>query len=476
MTSYEEKGYEIVARLDRIPTWALNYIFIGILGVGELFTFFDIFNINVSWVQTAVVLLHATPATASVLEGPVVLGNLIGYVIGSLILSPLSDRYGRRDMLVITMLITALGSLFNVFVANYIEILAARTITGIGIGADLAIVNTYVGEVAPVKARAKYVSMIFIFSTMGAFLGIWVGLLLTTPPAPFPYGLPIALGSSGIFATDGWRIMYGIGALLAFIGILLRFQLPESPRWLLSKGRMADAEKIVEHMEKRAESKGVKLPKPSIIPVNLSGTKPVPYSEIFKNRLYLKRFAFLLPMWFLAYSTVYSIAAGLTSLLTAEKYSVPEAGIISAMGVIGFVIVGPVATFLGDKLERKYWLGIGAILTVIGGVVVGLTPNIIVDIIASIVLFFGFNIWVPIAYTWTMESYPTRARTSGFALNDGLGHLGGGIGVVAITSLSLILPALELFGVISIFLVIAAVIAIVFGHYTTNRRLDEVSP
>jgi MFS family permease len=476
MTESELKAGEIIARMDRIPTWALNYIFLGIIGIGELFTFFDIFNINVSFVQTAVTLFHVSPSQAAPLLGPVVLGNLIGYVIGSLSLSPLSDRIGRRDMLVITMLITAIGSAFNAVAFNYLSFLAARVITGIGIGADLAIVNTYIGEVAPTKYRARYVSLVFIFSTIGAFLGIWVGLVLTTPPAPFPNGLPIALGSSGIFATAGWRIMYAIGALLAFIGIILRFNLPESPRWLISKGRLSDADKIVKKMEEKVTSKGIKLPSlPSVLPP-ITKSVSVPYSEILTNKLYLKRLAVLLPMWFLAYTTVYSIASGLTSLLTAEGYAVSEAGTISAMGVIGFILVGPIASVYGDRFSRKIWLGIGALLTVLGGIIVALTPNIVIDIIGAIVLFFGFNVWIPIAYTWTMESFPTRARTSGFALNDGLGHLGGGLGVVGVTILATILPTLELFGVIASFLVIAAIIALVLGFMTTGKRLDEISP
>ena len=121
VTEEEAKNAEIIARQDRIPIWALSYLFIGILGIGYIFIFFDIFNINVSFIQTALTLGWATSPTASAitsLEGFVVLLNLIGYVIGALILSPLSDRFGRRDMLIVTLLITGLGSIFNAFVTT----------------------------------------------------------------------------------------------------------------------------------------------------------------------------------------------------------------------------------------------------------------------------------------------------------------------------------------------------------------------
>jgi putative MFS transporter len=95
----------------------------------------------------------------------------------------------------------------------------ARVITGIGIGADLAIVNTYLGEVAPRRGRARYTAVIFTMSACGAFFGIWGGLLLTTKSEHWPLGLPFAL--AGPSFESGWRWMYGIGALMALVAILL---------------------------------------------------------------------------------------------------------------------------------------------------------------------------------------------------------------------------------------------------------------
>src|SRR6266699_1227659 len=131
------EGAHIIARQDRIPAWSFPYLFIGIIGAGFLFTFFDIFDINVSFIQTCTQIVPGcSPPTAANYLGLPVLWNLIGYVIGTLILSPLSDRFGRRDMLLVAMLVTGIGSLYTVFVADYTNFIIARTITGIGIGAD----------------------------------------------------------------------------------------------------------------------------------------------------------------------------------------------------------------------------------------------------------------------------------------------------------------------------------------------------
>ncbi len=234
----------VIARQDRIPIWSLSYLFIGIIGIGYLFTFFDIFDINVSFIQSCIALVPGcTPPTAANYLGLPLLLNLLGYVVGALILSPLGDRYGRRDILLITLVLTGVGSLYNAFVGDYANFVIARTITGIGIGADLALVNTYINEVAPSGGRAKYASLIFIMSSLGSVLGIWLGLILTTSAEPFPLGLPFAVAGPGF--ESGWRWMYGVGALLALIGLLLRFRLPESPRWLISRGRVDEADQIV---------------------------------------------------------------------------------------------------------------------------------------------------------------------------------------------------------------------------------------
>ena len=224
MATSQVSASQVIARQDKLRVWSLPYLYVLIIGIGFLFTFYDIFDINVSFIQTCMQIVPGCqPNTAENFLGAPVLWNLIGYVIGALVLSPIADRIGRRDMLLITMLITGLGSLATAFVGNYGSLdtlfpagayttfIIARTITGVGIGADLAVVNTYINEVSPRTGRARYTSLIFICSALGAFVGVWLGLILTTPPGDFPAGLPFAIAglppTQALFAGPGWRIM-----------------------------------------------------------------------------------------------------------------------------------------------------------------------------------------------------------------------------------------------------------------------------
>jgi MFS transporter, putative metabolite:H+ symporter len=452
-------------------------MFIGIIGTGFLFAFYDVFDINVSFIQSCVALKHGcTPANAvTALRVPVVL-NLAGYVIGALALAPISDRIGRRNMLLFTMLLTGLGSLYNAFAPDYTQFVLARVITGIGVGADLAIVNTYVGEVAPRRNRARWISVIFIMSSLGALLGIWLGLFLTTSPAPWPHGLSFA--QAGPSFADGWRWMYGVGAVLAAIGVLLRLELPESARWLVGRGRTEEAEKVVSDMELVAAKHGPLAPVPDDVPMDHVTREPrLGFRALFSERVYVRRMIQLLGVWFLAYVTVFGFSAGFTSMLVSLKYPPPEAGLITAVGAFGFLACALFAVAFADKIERKLWLPIGAVITVVGGVIVAEagTSSLAIAFIGAAIVFFGFNIWVPPTYTLSTEAFPTRARVTGFGVVDGCGHLGGGIGVLVIAPQIPNMTVLEAMLVVSGFLVLAAIVA-QFSPNTRGRYYEEISP
>lgn len=475
------EGAQIIARQDRIPIWSFPYLFLVIIGIGTLFTFYDISDINVSFIQTCTqIITVCTPASAAGYIGLPTLLNLIGYIVGALVLAPFADRFGRRNMLLITLLLTGIGSLYTAFVGDYANFIIARTITGIGIGADLAIVNTYISEVAPVSARGKYIALNFIVGgVIGSLLGIWLALYLTTPAAPFPAGLPFAIATVAgrVFQGSGWRIIYGVGAALAIIGVLLRFELPESPRWLISVGRINEADRIVTRMEDAASKRIAELPAlPTALPVTTS-VKRVGYGEILGNPLYLRRAALVLVLWLLVYAATYSIVSGGTVILVALGYAPPVAGLIVAIGALGQLIGGYLAYVWAERIERQIWMLIAAITTLAGGIIsaAGGHSSFIIALIGIFLIWIGIAIFIPISYAWSTENFPTRARAVGFALGDGIGHIGGGIAVLVVTSIIGSLGAWGFFLLLGAYYLVASGVARL-GTITRNKRLDELAP
>jgi putative MFS transporter len=208
----------------------------------------------------------------------------------------------------------------------------------------------------------------------------------------------------------------------------------------------------------------------------LAGHARSAYRELFAQPVYRARIALLVVLWFLGYVTVYAFSAGFTSILTSLDYKPPEAGVIVAVGAFGFLACALFAALFAERLERKLWLPISAVLTLAGGVLVAEAGSgRTVAFLGAAVIFFGFNLWVPMSYARSAENFPTRARTTGFGIVDGVGHLGGGIGVLLIAPLIPKMSVLAEMMLIGAFLVGAALIG-QFGINTRDRSFDELAP
>lgn len=471
---------ELIARLERLPRRAVRYAVMGILGLGLFTVFYCNFDINVSFIQTCVAIKHGcSPANAAGAERLPVCLYLAGYIVGDLLLAPLSDRLGRRRMIVAVLAFAVVGSLITALSQDFPTFVTGRAVTGVAMGGLLAIGNTYIGELAPSSARARYTALTFVLCTLGALVGIWIGLLLTTPTASFPNGLPGAL--AGPSFTEGWRWVYAVATAVAAVAVVSALVLPESPRWLIDRGRVDDAEALVERLERRALRRGpLAEPTPSELPSSEPLTRPKPtaaaYLELLSDSRYVRRALVLALVWFFGYATVFAFSTSSTSILTGLHFTAPVAGMISAVGGVGFFVQGMFSARWSERLERRYWLPIGAVMTVVGGVLVAeLGAHITWAFIGSFIIFFGFNVWVPPTFALSAESFPTRTRSAGFGLVDGLGSFGGMVGVLVVAPLVPKLTALEALTLIPAFLVIAAVI----GQFTPtarNRTLETLSP
>jgi len=160
--------------------------------------------------------------------GYLVAGASLGAAAGALMAGPLTDRFGRKALLIMDALIYAIGALLSAFTWHVSVLLIARTLIGLAIGADSAIATAYISEYAPRDRRGSLAMLQQWMITVGILVSYVVALVI----------LKIWPASTG---TD-WRWFFGLGAIPALIGLALRVEMPESPRWLIRKGKFEDAQ------------------------------------------------------------------------------------------------------------------------------------------------------------------------------------------------------------------------------------------
>ncbi len=449
----EETIKNIIARANRIPVWSLPASFLAIIGLGYFFTFYDISDIGLA--------MPAIDAQFN-LHGSIILFialsvGLIGYAIGSYTIGSLADIFGRHRSMILTMVLTAIGSLGDALSFNVPELTIFRFITGIGLGADLNLVSIYITEFAPPNVRGRITVLTFLVGIFGQAVTPFIGYFLV--PA-FP---------------AGWRVLFGIGAVIAFIAVFLRAELPESPRWLATKGKnIPKAEEVLAMMEKTAEAKVGKLPEPHPESVVLEEPK-FPTLYLLK-RPYSSRMAFLIAVWFLWYIGNYAFLGDAASLLeTDAKFTVAAAILYIAVGaIIGYPLGAVIMIYTSDRYERKH--------VIFGATVVWFIAMLIMATKLTYLLYFGsfmaalgLGMYLQVAYTFTAENYPTRARSSGFGLTDGIGHGGGALGAILLPILVASYSWATGFVFIGVTGLLAGILILVFGAKVSRRNLEDIS-
>jgi MFS transporter, SP family, arabinose:H+ symporter len=162
--------------------------------------------------------------------GYLVSGASLGAAAGAILAGPASDHFGRKTLLIIDAGIYAAGAILSAVTWHAAVLLIARTLIGLAIGADSAIATAYIAEYAPKSRRGSLTMLQQWMITVGILVSYIIALIIF---AAFPASA----------ASVGWRLVLGLGAVPALIGLALRTQMPESPRWLLRHGRYEDVQK-----------------------------------------------------------------------------------------------------------------------------------------------------------------------------------------------------------------------------------------
>lgn len=394
---------DIVARLDRLPATRHIWMIVFLLSLGGSFEFYDLFMtgyIAPGLTESGLFAKTSTSIFAMNSFAAFVAATFIGLFIGTMGLGFLADRFGRRKIFVVALLGYTASSVLMAFQHSALAVNLFRLLAGIGLGIEMVTINTYVAELMPkdLRGRAFAITQVvpYLAVPLVALMSWWL-----VPQRPF--------------GMDGWRWVVLAGAIGAAFIWIIRLGIPESPRWLVSRGRLAEAERVTKRIEQIVERQyGRALPQP-VPNQHAAPTVERSFRDILKPP-YLKRTIMMSLFNVVQVIGFYGFSNWVPSLLTSKGFNLVHSLQYSFLMSIALPL-GPALFFwFADKIERKWSLvaasGAAAAFglafanqTGTGGLIVfGFCMNL-----ALTILTYSFQ-------TYQSELYPTevRARAIGF--------------------------------------------------------------
>ena len=409
---------DIPARLDRLPWSRFHILLITALGITWML---DGLEVTIVGAMGGVLGDARTLHLAASEVGAVASCYVSGAVIGALIFGWLTDRFGRKRMFYITLGLYLLGVALSAFSWNFVSFAVFRFITGAGIGGEYSAVNSAIDELMPARLRGRLALAINGTFWLGAAIGAGSTIILLNP-AIFPIDL-------------GWRLGFGIGAVLSAGILLLRRFVPESPRWLITHGRPEEAQAAMAEIERRViGNSALQLP-PVSEKLNIHPKKSFGLGLVLKVMFgeYWLRSALVLVLM-AAQAFLYNALFFTYALVLIHFYGVKQqsAGYfllpLAAGNFLGPLILGR----LFDTAGRRVMIGgtyalAGVLLAVTGYFFLHGYFTAATQTVAWSVIFFFASAAASSAYLTASEVFPLEMRALAIAVFYALGTGAGGI-------------------------------------------------
>ncbi len=414
---------KIPARLDRLP-WS-RFHWMVIVGLGTAWIL-DGLEVNVVGSISSRISEHGagTGLSAGDVSGWAASLYIAGACVGALIFGQLTDRLGRKRLFMVTLAIYLTGTVLTALTFSPAWFFACRFLTGMGIGGEYSAINSAIDELIPARQRGRV-----DVSINGSY---WLGGIGGSLLAVF-------LLNTAIFPINvGWRLSFVLGAVIGLAVLLVRRNVPESPRWLFIHGREQEAEKIVGEIEERvSEETGGELPEPEGEPLTVRQRKTIPLPLIIRSvvSMYPRRSILGLSL-FIGQAFLYnSILFGFGNLLSlffhTPSGNVPYyLAVFAAGNFAGALILSPLFDTVGRKpmIAGTYLLS-GALLIVTGLLFKAHDLTDISFTACCCVVFFFASAGASAAYLTVSEIFPLETRALCIAVFYAIGTgIGGVIG------------------------------------------------
>ena len=442
----------LLARMESVPFSRWHAKARIIMGSA---TFFDAFNsLSLAFALPILIpLWHISPRESGLL----IASSYVGQLAGALLFSWLAEKLGRIPSATAGIAIMAVMTLGCAIAGNFPALFACRFVQGIGIGGEMPVAAAYISELSRARGRGRF----FLLYEM-----------------IFPVGL-MAAGQLGAWLVPafGWQAIFLVGSIPCIIITVLVARLPESPRWLISKGRLPEATAIVKQMEAGAAGTPSRTPpSAAAAATNLSPARRTRWGELLSPS-YRSRTLIVWTLWFSAYFIANSLNNWLPSLYnTVYHLGLRPALRAASMTNVAQVVVLLACAFSIDRIGRRNWtiasfIAGAALLATLGLGAAGSVSSVMILATLSYGIIGSTN---AVLYLYTPEIYPTRMRAIGTGLATSWLRFASAVG-----------PALVGFmvgemGIGSVFLMFAAVgvvgaLAAARMIETRGQRLEEIA-
>lgn len=399
-------------RLDRLPLnrehgrlllgsgigWALDAMDVGLIS-------FVMAALAVQW--------DLSNTTLSVIGSIGFVGMAVGASLGGL----LSDKIGRRNVFALTLLVYGIATGASALVTTVAALITLRFIVGLGLGAELPVASTLVSEFAPTRIRGRLVVALESFWALGWILAALIGYFV----------IPLS--------ANGWRWALAVGVVPTLYAIVVRWGLPESVRFLETKGRTEEAEAVVRRFEDASDAgapSGAAEPV-TAEPDSASGSAPAPTKpeSIWSPRL-RGRTAALWTVWFGINFSYYGAFIWLPTLLSGQLHDLSRSFLYTLIITLAQLPGYAAAAYLIEKWGRRPTLiaflagsALGAgLFALVGSQTIGAasSQHILLILSGSVLSFFNLGAWGAL-YAVTPEMYPTSIRGSGTGAAAAFGRI-----------------------------------------------------
>jgi putative MFS transporter len=439
----------IAMRLDRLPRSGWHRRMVLLIGLGSFFNFFE-----VALGSFFPVLLGSQWRLTTLDKGLVIGSAFFGEMIGSVLLAPFADRFGRRMLFQVNLIAYSALSLATAFSPNLAWFLVLRVLTGVGLGAELTLVDTYLSELLPTARRGRYVAWSY---TLG---------LAAVPVA----GVLSKAANGTILGVAGWRWLLVLASVGGLVVWLLRRRLPESPRWLVATGNPIEADRVLTEIERQVGATAPPVVK--VIEPATQGVAATPSSAVSGS--YRRRAVLLWVMWILGPIGFYGFASIAPIVLLAKGFDVAHSLNYAALTTLGHPLGSLWSVYLTERVERRTLLIISSLAVAGFGLAFGLAGQLWLVLAAGFTSTVSAVMQSNVSHIYQPELFHTARRSTAISIPYSASRLISAVlPLVALALLSAIGPG-GLYACCASLLVVMAIAVRILGPRTNNRQLDTI--